>query len=188
MYLRRNIFTIILMFIAFILGICSILIDPNIIIKIIMYILAIILVIVAISFLIKSRIYLGKDKKMLIVQSICLIIISFALFLVPSQIMRIIIGVLFIIYPLIFMFTVNNKFARFKKDLPKYFIGILLILSLDSILKILMIIIGAAFILIGLYFGLLLILNCRNPEKPNILLKVGMRLFFRKENMDKWEL
>lgn len=188
MYLRKNILTLVLMFVALGLGVAAIFVNPNIIIKIIMYILAIILLLTSINFLRKSRVYLGKDKKILIIQSVGLIIVSLALFIVPSQIMRIIIGVLFIVYPLVFMFSVNNKFAQFKKDIPKYLIGILLILSLDTILKIVMMVLGSVLIIFGLYLAMLLVINSRNPEKPNVLLKIAMKLFLRKENMDKWEL
>lgn len=187
MYLRKNILALILIALSFLFGVCAILVDPNSLIRIVMYILALFLIIVAVNFLIKSKEYLGKDKANLIIQSICLIIASIAIIFIPGDVIRIIIGVIFILYPLIYMFTVNNKFKQFKKDLPKYIIGLLLILSLDKLLKLFMIIIGSLLILFGFYLIIMLIINRNNKDQPNIIVKLAFKLFFKKERINTWE-
>lgn len=188
MYFRKNLLAIFVITILFLLGFLLILINASTVIKIFMFVIAILLTSIAINFIVKSREYIGKDKTILIIQSIILIAASIIIILIPNQITRIIIGTLFIVYPFIKLFSVRNKFAQFKADLPLYIIGFVLILSLEAILKIVMIILGSFLILLGMYILVILIKNMNNKNNPNVMANLVLKYFLKKGKIDKWEL
>ncbi|MFA5543283.1 MAG: hypothetical protein WDA47_05880, partial [Bacilli bacterium] len=144
-----------------------------------------------INFLVMSNQYSESDRNKLIIQSIVLITIGIALFLIPKGInewiFRVIIGVVFILYPLLNLFTVQYKKEQFKKDLPMYLTGIILVLSFGAIIKIIMIIIGSALIAFAFVLAYLLYKNRNNTTSPNLIFNIVLKYFIRKGSNNKWE-
>jgi hypothetical protein len=160
--------------------------NPNILIRLFMYAIAVILIGIAIGFIINSQNYLGKDKTNIIIQSIVLIILSVLIILFPGHITRVIIGVIFLMIPIMELIYAQDKWVQVKKDIWKYVFGIILILSFNAILKIVLVILGSLLILIAGYLGYSLWKHRNDKSIPNVLILIIIEQFTRKE--DKWEL
>lgn len=191
MYLKQNIFTILLILVLISLGVLLFFVNPSDVLQVLMYVLAIFIFMAAVNFIVISRNYVGKDKNQLLAQSIFLLIVSVALILMPKDtqdwIFRIIIGLIFIIYPLFNLFASDYKKEQFLHDLPKYITGLVLVLSFGAVLKILFILLGVLLIGVGIWLIYELIRNRKNRYSPNVLVNIGIRYFFRKDSTDKWE-
>lgn len=178
MYYKKNLLAIIIIFLLFLFSGLLIFIASEVVINIAMYIIAILMIIMAIGFLLSVKNYQGRDKSILIVQSILLIIFSVLLFVFPSALMRAILGGLLIILPLIKLFTVENKFDQFLKDLYKYILGVILLFSFDSILDIVVKAVGVLLLALGI---LLLIILFKNRHKDvNILYQIMIKFLLKK--------
>lgn len=191
MYLKQNIFALILIFLLLLLGIVFITVSPTVLIGIFIFIIASLLLIMGINFLMISNQYTGKDKNNLIIQSIVLISIGIALIIIPKGInewiFRVVIGIIFILYPILNLFTVKYKKEQFKKDIPLYIVGLVLIFSFGAIIKIIMILVGSILVTLGLILIYLLIKNKNNKDNPNIIFNLGIKYFIRKGSKGKWE-
>src|SRR5690606_28994239 len=106
---------------------------------------------IAINFFIQSQHYLGDDKTKLIVQSIILIIFAVLLFVFPEYLLRLIIGSILILVPLIELILATDKLAQLKKDIWKYIVGIIFVLSFGIILKIVFVSLGTAILALAGY-------------------------------------
>lgn len=177
MYLKKNILTIIIIFLLFLFGSLLLFIDASKVITIIMYIIAGFMILLAISFLVSAKSYLGKDKGMLIAQSIVLLTLSVLIFIFPDSLMRTVIGVLFILVPLFKLITVQNKFEQFLKDIYKYIIGFILIFSFDSVLDIAIKTLGILLFILGIILLYLLIIN--RKRNVNVLYKLIAKKMFK---------
>lgn len=184
MYLKQNIFTLILIAILMLLGITFIIVSPSVLINIFIFIVATIIIIMGINFLIVAKDYPSQDKNSLFIQSIILITIGIALFVIPKGInewlFRVIIGIIFIIYPLVNLFTVKYKKEQLKKDLPLYIIGLILVFSFSAILKIVMIVIGSLLLTLGFVLIYFLFKNRNNSDSPNVIFNLGLKYFIKK--------
>ncbi|HEY8444800.1 MAG TPA: hypothetical protein VIK94_01575 [Bacilli bacterium] len=178
MYWRKNILAIIIIFLLFLFSSLLLIIEAKKVITIIMYIIASFMIIMGISFLISARQYRGNDKKILIIQSIFLILFSTITFIFPSALMRTILGALFIIIPLIKMLFVEDKFKQFIKDIYKYIIGLILLLSFDSVLDIAVKTLGVLLFALGIILLVILIKN--RHQNTNILYKLMIKLLLKK--------
>ena len=136
LYIKKNVLTLIIMLLLVSLGILLMILDPNVLIRIFMYVIAVILIGIAIGFIINSQNYLGKDKTKIIIQSIVLIVLSVLIMIYPKHITRVIIGAIFLMIPIMELIYSQDKWQQFKKDIWKYIIAIILILSFNTILKI----------------------------------------------------
>ena len=187
-YLKKNFLTLIVITLLIAFGILLILLDPELLIKIFMYVVAIMLIIMAIGFLISAKQYVGNDKTKLIIQSIILIILSVLLMIFPKYITRIIIGIIFLLIPIMELIYATDKSAQFKEDIWKYIVGIILVLSFTIVLKFVLIFLGVFLILIAGYLIYLLIKHHNDKNIPNVLVIIFLKQFFRKDDKDTWEL
>lgn len=185
-YLKKNILTLIAIAILITIGVLFIFINPVFLINVLMYSVAILLTIIAIRFIITSHHYLGKDKIILIFQSIVLILFSVLLFIVPDYISRLIIGIILLFIPIVELVFTNNKIEQLKKDIWKYVIGIIFILSFNLVLKIVFVSLGIAIIAFAGYLIYLLILH--KKDNQNIFVILFLKKIIRKDENDIWQL
>ncbi len=191
MYLKHNIFTIIIILALFAIGGLLITVNPSTVLKVLMMALAIFILLGALNFLIRSKNYSGQDKKNLEFQSIVMIVVSISLLVMPKGVndwlFRIIIGIIFIILPLFTLYNSSYKKEQFRIDIPKYIIGIVLVFSYKEFLKVILVILGLLTILIGVWLIYQLVKNRKNNTTPNLLIYLGIKYFLKKGKWSRWE-
>lgn len=185
-YIKKNILSIILMVILIAVGAIFILLNPVLLINVFMYAIAGLLIIMAIGFMVSSQQYLGDDKTKLILQSLLLIALSLVLLFFPIYISRLIIGIIFLLIPVVELVYANNKLEQVKKDIWKYIVGFILIFSFEVVLKIVFVILGIFFIYVAGYLLYLLIIH--KKDNQNIFVIIILKKFIRKEDNDTWQL
>ncbi len=147
---RIDVGLLIISIFTFLFGLMFVVVDAYKINKVIFGIIGIILVITAIpGFLVPVS--ESKENKVTFINSIILFISGILMLFDHSSVLNIICAIIFIVIPLINLFYALDKKKRFLNDLPKYIIGILvLILSIDGVLNIIYTIIGIILIIISL--------------------------------------
>lgn len=182
---KKNLFTILVVVLLFTIGILFIVLDPKVIMSILRFIIVIILLASSIRFLIIVKDYRGKDKTMLIMQSVILLVFAIAILFVPITFLMQIIGVIILLQAILRLIIAPIKMIQFKQDIPMYIIGILLLVAVESILKVVMIILGVGLILLGIY--LLILVHTFRKKDQNVMVYVFEKYIQSEAKKNSWE-
>lgn len=192
-YLKNNIILIIISIILIVVGIFSILIRGSDIIKIFSYLALVYLVLVGgwmIFSAIKYKEYLKSNTNFInrppgyIIQGSILILAGVIIVVFPDFLVRLVIGIILIIQPLITLINHDDKKRYFNNNFWKFIIGLIFILAFDVVLDILFIIIGAGLIGLAFWIIYLLIINYKDKTYPNLITKYMMMYIIRKSNIE----
>lgn len=192
-YLKNNLILIIISIILIIVGVFCILVRGSDIIRIFSYIALIYLIVIGgwmIFSGIKYKKFLESNTNLLnkpigyIVQGSVFIILGVLIVIFPSFLVRLAIGLLLIILPLITLITQEDKKRYLKNNFWKFIVGLLFVIAVDVVLDILFIIIGACLLIVAGLIIYLLVINHKDPTKPNLITKYIMMYIIKKNSRD----
>lgn len=108
-----------------------------------------------------SKIYLSSktNDDSFPVDGILNIVIGISIIFFHNFIVTIILGALFMVFPIIRIIKSNNKKLRFKKELPLLIIGLLIALSGNFVFWVLIKILGGLFVVLAIYLFVLIFTN-----------------------------
>lgn len=140
------------LFIGFIL----LFVNPLSILRFIYFVLGVSLIGTGIS---KIIIFSKMKHEEFPIEAIINIIIGASIMLFHNLIITIILGALFMVFPIIRIFKAYNKRLAFKKEFPMLLIGLVIAISGNFIFGILIKILGGVFVLLAVYLFLLIFFN-----------------------------
>lgn len=193
-YLKNNFILVIVSFVLILLGIMCIMIRGDSIF-LIFSILALVYLIVIGGWMIYSSFkfkdhldqntnFLNKSKGYLI-QGIIMILAGILIISFPDFLVRLIIGIILIILPLITLIKHDDKKRYLKNNFWKFIVGLIFVLAFDIVLDILFIIIGSSLIILAGWIIYLLIINYNDKTYPNVISKYIMIYIVKKNNKFK---
>lgn len=178
LFIKKNKIEIMLALALLIIGTICVILSGKTIIKIITYLMGAFFIISGITVIvgtIKNKSVVTTSLTIPIVQGVVLIILGSSLYIFPNHLVRLIVGILFIIIPTIKIILENEKIMVFKKELYKYIIGLIFIISFDRLLDILFIIIGVALIGLSIVLIIYTIKSFKKDQKNSLLYKLFMK-------------
>lgn len=178
LFIKKNKIEIIIALALLIIGVLCIVLSGKTIINIITYLIGAFFIISGITVIvgtIKNKSVVTTSLTIPIVQGVVLIILGSSLYIFPNHLVRLIVGILFIIIPTIKIILETEKLTVFKKELYKYIIGLIFIISFDRLLDILFMVIGV--VLIGLSVVLIIytIKSFKNDQNNSLLYKLFVK-------------
>lgn len=192
-YFKNNLILLIISIVLIILGVFCILVRGSDIIRIFSYIALIYLIAIG-GWMIfsgfKYKEYLESNPNILnkpigyIVQGSIFVILGVLIIIFPAFLVRLIIGIFLIILPLITLITYEDKKKYIKNNFWKFIVGLLFVVAVDVVLDILFIIIGACLLIVVGWVIYLLIINYKDPTKPNLITKYMMIYIIKKNSKD----
>lgn len=192
-YFKNNLILLIISIVLIILGVFCILVRGSDIIRIFSYIALIYLIAIG-GWMIfsgfKYKEYLESNPNILnkpigyIVQGSIFVILGVLIIIFPAFLVRLIIGIFLIILPLITLITHEDKKKYIKNNFWKFIVGLLFVVAVDVVLDILFIIIGACLLIVVGWVIYLLIINYKDPTKPNLITKYMMIYIIKKNSKD----
>jgi len=153
------------------------------------YLAAIYLFLVGISFVVtafKYSKYLERSQNqkreqiLLLFEALFLFALGTVILIFPTYAVRVIVGISLILLPTIHLFTQANKKTYLKNNFWKYLIGILFLVAAESIIDYVFLGLGIIILLGAGFLLYLLIINCRDRNRPNLLVKYGLRYLNKK--------
>jgi hypothetical protein len=189
-YLKNNLILIILCLIFIALGILCILARGEDIIDIFSYLALVYLVLIGgwmIFSAIKYKGLLKENSNFLnkplgyIIQGVILILAGITIVIFPKFLVRLIIGIILILLPLITLINHPDRIRYLRNNFWKFIIGLIFILAFDGVLDILFIVIGSILIGIACWIIYLLIINYKDKTYPNIITKYVL-IYISKKN------
>lgn len=192
-YFKNNLILLIISIVLIILGVFCIIVRGSDIIRIFSYIALIYLIAIG-GWMIfsgfKYKEYLESNPNILnkpigyIVQGSIFVILGVLIIIFPAFLVRLIIGIFLIILPLITLITYEDKKKYIKNNFWKFIVGLLFVVAVDVVLDILFIIIGACLLIVVGWVIYLLIINYKDPTKPNLITKYMMIYIIKKNSKD----
>lgn len=192
-YFKNNLILLIISIVLIILGVFCIIVRGSDIIRIFSYIALIYLIAIG-GWMIfsgfKYKEYLESNPNILnkpigyIVQGSIFVILGVLIIIFPAFLVRLIIGIFLIILPLITLITHEDKKKYIKNNFWKFIVGLLFVVAVDVVLDILFIIIGACLLIVVGWVIYLLIINYKDPTKPNLITKYMMIYIIKKNSKD----
>lgn len=179
LFIKRNKIELILTFLLLLIGLLCVFLSGKTIMIIITYLMGVFFIASGITVLvgtIKNRSVVMNDLWLPITQGIVLIILGSCLFIFPGHLVRLIVGAIFLIIPTIKIILHNNKKETFLKELYKYIIGLIFIISIDIFLDIIFFIIGLI-LLIGAVILLVYTIKSFKKDQSNSLM---YKIFIKK--------
>lgn len=192
-YLKNNIILIFISILLLALGILCILIDGKNVINA-FSILALVYLFGVGGWMIfsafKYRDYLEANNNFMIkpigyiIQGVILIFLGVLVIFYSDVLVRIIIGILLIILPLITLITEDDKIGYLKRNFWKFIVGLIFILTFDIIIDIIFTIIGIGLIVCVGFIIYLLVKNYKEKEYSNLITKYIVMYIIKKNDKD----
>lgn len=159
--IKNNPFLLVSSIISLIVGLWLVLTDPARIINSIYFLVGGALVITGIVKILSENRFKGSiyTYEGFLNATIGILIMFF-----HDTLITIILGALFVVFPLLRILQSNDKFYAFKKEIPLLIIALVIALSGDLIVKIFIVILGVLFILLAIY-----LFTCIFVNKINII-------------------
>lgn len=188
-YLKNNQIVFVLILFMILLAMLFILPNGKQIIDMFSYLAAFYLFMLAISFLmtaIKYKQYLDvpnqqkQQQIMLLLEALFLLVLGALILIFPVYLVRIIIGITLLILPTINLFTKIDKWLFLKKNFWKYIVGIVFILAVEGMIDYVFLCLGIALLLFVCYIIYLLVINYKDLERPNIIIKYSIAYLNKK--------
>lgn len=178
LFIKKNKIEIILASVLLIIGVLCIILSGITIISIITYLMGAFFIISGITVIVgtvKNRSVVTTSLTIPIIQGVVLIVLGSSLFIFPNHLVRLIVGIMFIIIPTIKIILEKEKLAGLKKQIYKYIIGLIFIISFDKILDILFIIIGVGLIVASILLLVYTIKSFKKDKSNSFLYKFFMK-------------
>ena len=151
------------------LGILLLAIDPNFLLKIIFVVMGIVTVLSAIP-----GVFVGltsmraREGRVSLIASLLSVLIGCLMIFWHSSVLMVVLGVYLVVFPLVEILTSRNKMFRFKSELPKMIVGLVLILvgpakALDVMLDVA----GVSVIVFSVFYIVISLLSgaCKQAKK-----------------------
>ena len=180
-YFKKNILCILTIIFLYVIS-CVLLLfskDTNLLIRLITYTFGGIIIVIGICLLIiniKNNNYVYNSSNKLyehplfktIIQGLVIIVFGLLIVLFPIFWLRLVFGIIMLSTLIVQLLSVNDKLSWIKEHIVLIILSLLLVFSMDVIIKYILIILAIMLISLATYLLVLLVLNVKNKDK-NIL-------------------